>query len=796
MFKLSSRFLLAAFILSLVSAEIAAPAKTKMPVAAKASGSTAEVVLPEKYTPEQVDQILARLSDDQVRRLLIAELKKSAADRQDAANRDKAPDFGQRAAMLADQAFQRSLALIAHLPGVPGDFGLAFSHLTQRGGLHAVLMIALMVLMLAIGFGVEKLFLRSSAGIFKRLEDMPAVEGFLKAGGALLKIIPEILGIFIFALVSLILAQIFFGADKATARLFFIDALSIILIARLIVSASRLLCAPEAAKLRLLPLTDPAAALMHRNLVQLIRFIAAGSILIRFFQHLALALDSLILLILVLGTCALGLLGFLLWKNRAVVSNAISGRDGGVSDSEGRVWFREQLAALWQIPAFAYLLVVWLVWAGRLVIFGPTFDNAFLISLFIVPIYLLLDRLGQWVTTSVLGTLHSTSAEPPSEGSGIEKTAASPEAAERVPEGRYSRMARLIARLVIVIALAFWLVGIWGIQIPFGQAIMRTALKIILTLVLALLAWGFANRLIDRKLAEKKELTQAEGDAAEAGEWGAAATQDRSHTVLPMVRKFIGTVLAVMVVLNVISAFGVNIGPLLAGAGILGLAVGFGAQKIVRDILSGFFFLMDDAFRIGEYIQTSKMSGMVEAITLRNVMLRHHRGPLQIVPHSELGSITNYMRGNVVEKFNIELPYNTDIDAVRKVIKKVGQELLADEEMGPNFIEPLKSQGVRDVTNSVLTFRIKYKAKPGTQFVIRREAYKRLTEALAKKGIYYAVRKVIVDLPPQARGNSGKDDAHAPENSEPATRAALLAAGAAAALAVQEDEPSDEDNPK
>jgi small-conductance mechanosensitive channel len=357
-------------------------------------------------------------------------------------------------------------------------------------------------------------------------------------------------------------------------------------------------------------------------------------------------------------------------------------------------------------------------------------------------------------------------------------------------------MARLIARLVILISLAFWLMGIWGIQIPFGQALIRMAFRIFLTLLLAHFAWVFVNRLIDRKLAPKKELTQAEEDAAEAGEWGAAATQDRSHTLLPIVRKFIGTVLAVMVVLNVISAFGVNIGPLLAGAGILGLAVGFGAQKIVRDIISGFFFLMDDAFRIGEYVQTSKMSGMVEGITLRNVMLRHHRGPLQIVPHSELGSITNYMRGNVVEKFNIELPYNTDIDAVRKVIKKVGQELLEDEEMGPNFIEPLKSQGVRDVTNSVLTFRVKYKAKPGTQFVIRREAYKRLTEALAKKGIYYAVRKVIVDLPPQARRTPESEISHTSEKPEPSagpsTQAALLAAGAAAALAVQEAEEAGE----
>jgi small-conductance mechanosensitive channel len=180
---------------------------------------------------------------------------------------------------------------------------------------------------------------------------------------------------------------------------------------------------------------------------------------------------------------------------------------------------------------------------------------------------------------------------------------------------------------------------------------------------------------------------------------------------------------------------------------VIGLAIGFGAQKLVADMFSGFFYLLDDAFRVGEYIEAGTVSGTVETITLRNAMIRHHRGMLQIVPHSDLGAITNYMRGGIIVKFNLDFPYDAPIDKIRKIIKKVGQKMLENEEYGKDFIRPLKSQGVRAITNSVMTIRVKFTAQPGTHFVIRREAYRLISEALNAQGIHYAHRKVIVDLP-------------------------------------------------
>jgi small-conductance mechanosensitive channel len=295
---------------------------------------------------------------------------------------------------------------------------------------------------------------------------------------------------------------------------------------------------------------------------------------------------------------------------------------------------------------------------------------------------------------------------------------------------------------------ALWFLDIWGMKVPIGEAAVEAVFNILVTLLLAHIVWELINAAINRKLAEGGFAEKAE-KADDEDEWGAPGAQDRSHTLLPMLRKFIGVVMVVMVTLIVLSSIGVEIGPLLAGAGVIGLAIGFGAQKLVRDILSGIFFLMDDAFRVGEYLDAGGISGTVEEITLRTIKLRHHRGMLQIVPLGDLKSVTNFMRGGMVVKFDLKLPYDTDIDKVRKIIKKVGKKMMLDEELGPDFIKPLKSQGVRSVGDSVMTFRAKFTARPGTHFVIRREAYKHITAALEKAGIHYAHRKVIVDLAPE-----------------------------------------------
>ena len=153
-------------------------------------------------------------------------------------------------------------------------------------------------------------------------------------------------------------------------------------------------------------------------------------------------------------------------------------------------------------------------------------------------------------------------------------------------------------------------------------------------------------------------------------------------------------------------------------------AIGFGSQTLVRDIVSGAFFLMDDAFRIGEYIEVGDAKGVVEKIGIRSVVLRHHRGTLNVLPYGEIKRLRNTSRDWMIMALEFPLAYDTDVKKVKQIIKAIGQEIAADEEMAEGLIEPLKSQGVQAAGDGALVFRAKFTAKPlgGVAYMIRREA--------------------------------------------------------------------------
>jgi len=197
-------------------------------------------------------------------------------------------------------------------------------------------------------------------------------------------------------------------------------------------------------------------------------------------------------------------------------------------------------------------------------------------------------------------------------------------------------------------------------------------------------------------------------------------------------------------------ALGIEITPLLAGAGVLGLALGFGAQALVRDVIAGIFFLAEDAFRVGEYIESgTNTKGTVERITLRTVALRHHNGPLHFVPYGALGSVRNTSRDWVIDKFNIPLPIEVESEAIRKMLKKIGEDMKADPVLGPMTMEPLKGKLYR-IDPGVKIFRCKFRCPPGRQFDLRAGALKRIEAALKKMGLQFADGKQTVLIQPSS----------------------------------------------
>ena len=309
----------------------------------------------------------------------------------------------------------------------------------------------------------------------------------------------------------------------------------------------------------------------------------------------------------------------------------------------------------------------------------------------------------------------------------------------------YIRIGRigLIGFLIIAVG------KLWGVSLRnlteagFGAQVAANFVGFLLILALGYLAWEVTNLVINKRLA--KEEPEGEGNA-EGG-----TGQTRVATILPILQMTLQATIIIITVLLALSQLGVNITPLLAGAGVLGLAIGFGAQTLVKDIVSGVFFLLDDAFRLGEFITVGTTNGVVSKISVRSLQLRQDTGQLHIIPYGSMSQLTNNSRDWVTMKLRFTVPFDTDQDQVRKLFKKIGQEMMEVPELAEVLINPFKSQGAADVTDVGIVIRGKFSTVPGGQFIIRKEAYNRVQKAFEANGIEFARKEVRVSMPGQMK---------------------------------------------
>ncbi|MEM9043908.1 MAG: mechanosensitive ion channel family protein [Pseudomonadota bacterium] len=317
----------------------------------------------------------------------------------------------------------------------------------------------------------------------------------------------------------------------------------------------------------------------------------------------------------------------------------------------------------------------------------------------------------------------------------------------------FEDLARRVASLFAIGAAAWALFYYWGGPKIFAEnAVLGIAEDLIDILFIGYIAYHAVRIWIDKKIEEEiGDEDEMEASPLDGEGGGTGAT--RLATLLPLVRNFILVIILIAIGLVVATELGVNVAPLFAGAGVVGLAIGFGSQTLVRDILSGAFFLVDDAFRKGEYIDVGDVKGTVEKISLRSFQLRHHLGALHTIPFGEIQYLTNFSRDWVMMKLPLRVTYDTDVEKVRKLIKKLGQQLLEDPVVGENFIQPLKSQGVIQMDDSAMIIRVKFMTRPGDQWVVRKRVYAEIRDLFDREGIKFAHREVTVRIPdlPQDR---------------------------------------------
>jgi small-conductance mechanosensitive channel len=311
------------------------------------------------------------------------------------------------------------------------------------------------------------------------------------------------------------------------------------------------------------------------------------------------------------------------------------------------------------------------------------------------------------------------------------------------PYETYRPIALRLARFAVVISVGFVLALIWNLGI-FENTETPTAMQRVFSILLdsaaalliADLVWTWAKTAIDRRLNAYSPPVDGSAPGPEA----------RMATLLPLLRVVLMVTLLSMVTMSILSSLGVNIAPILAGASVLGIAIGFGAQSLVKDVVSGIFFLVDDAFRVGEYVEIDQLRGTVEKISIRSLQIRHHRGAVHTLPFGELKSMTNYSRDWVIMKLEFRVPFDTDLKLVKKLIKQVGAELKANPDYGDSIIETLKSQGVRRMEEFNMVVGVKFMTRPGEQWLVRRDAYQGVRDIFDANGIRMAERNVKVEI--------------------------------------------------
>lgn len=533
-----------------------------------------------------------------------------------------------------------------------------------------------------------------------------------------------------------------------------LDFLLAVLIFRLFFTLSRNLFAPRLKNLRVVPLNSRQTKITHRWVVALGAVGITSLFIVNVFKQTFSIMQE--------GApssaaLSVGIVGNAIWAFVALAA-IWNLRPYFSTKSENETPKRGKMGNPW--PAFLTLMVIlvlllWILDAGALmgsvIVFGLFFPALKLVSIWIDNLYDQAEGLDQLHGNK---SLIAAVAEPmvedadgeeePSEQEETDEETSSQELNEEHYSYKiYRSITRRVARFILVALAIMGLVFAWGINLfelsnsqSVGGIIFDVIIDTIFAVLLADLIWHWAKLVIDRRMADYVPPPDGQAPGPEA----------RMATLLPLLRMILMITLLAIVALSVLTSFGINIGPLLAGAGVLGVAIGFGAQALVRDVVSGIFFLIDDAFRIGEYIEIDDLRGTVEAMSIRSLRVRHHRGMVHTIPFGELKSLTNYSRDWVIMKLEFRVPFDTDLKLVKKIVKKIGAELLENETYGKGIIQTLKSQGVRRMEEFNMVVGVKFMAKPGEQWLIRRDAYQKVRDAFDANGIGFAERNVKVEV--------------------------------------------------
>ncbi|WP_297369588.1 mechanosensitive ion channel family protein [Acidocella sp.] len=410
------------------------------------------------------------------------------------------------------------------------------------------------------------------------------------------------------------------------------------------------------------------------------------------------------------GLALAGLAAMLILQNRKPVARRIRGAGGGGWLGQARAG----AAGIWHIAAIAYLLGVYGVWAASVPGGFSFLARATLGSVLVLALARGADGGGSFLAARFFTVSPALELRLP----GLQARA-----------NLYAPLMTDAGRVLIYALAALMVAQAWGLDAlallatPGGERLVGAVATIGLSAGAAVLVWELANLLVTFSLSRP-------------GEDGVSLEQTaRVRTLLPLARKMLAIVLGLGVGLVALATLGINIGPLLAGAGIAGIAVGFGAQSLVKDVITGMFILMQDAVAVGDVVSVAGSSGLVEQITIRSIRLRDMSGTVIIIPFSEVTTVQNMTKEFSYALFSIGVAYREDVDEVMGVIAALGAELRETPEFAPLILAPIEIFGLDQFADSAIIIKARIKTKPIQQWTVMREFNRRMKRRFDELGI-------------------------------------------------------------
>ncbi|MGM0559887.1 MAG: mechanosensitive ion channel family protein [Pseudomonadota bacterium] len=592
------------------------------------------------------------------------------------------------------------------LSGLPQEVATAVEELQEREALNRFLeIVGKLVLVFVAGLAAEFLVKRLLSRPQRILGDRAGDSLLVRVLYLLLRTILDILPIAVFAAVAY--GVLLVSEPRDLTRLVALALINANVVSRVIAAGGRMVLSPGVSGLRILPLNDESAAYGYLWLRRLTVPAVYGYVILDALLLLGLdpAAYELLLTLLGLVVTALGIVLIL------QVRQPVAVRLRGKPDQGGRLsGVRARLADVWHVLAVIYLLTVFLVWTLEVPGGFLYLARATALSLVVLVVARLVSQLiSKLVDKSFQLNSGLTESYP----------------LLQIRANRYLPVFHRILNSFIAIITLLALLQVWGAE-PFawlatdaGSGLLGTIMSILLILAVALVAWEIFS-----VVAEKQLRRQAESENSQ-----------RIQTLLPLIRNALRIVLVVMVALIVLAELGLNIAPLLAGAGVIGLAVGFGAQTLVHDIITGVFILLEDSMGVGDVVTLGAHTGTVEKLTIRTIQLRDLEGNVHTLPFSQVTTIQNYSKEYAYSLIDLGVAYREDVDQVMEIMEEVAAGMREDEPFASNIVGEFEVFGLDRFDDSAVIVRGRFKTKPLMQWGIRREFNRRIKRVFDERGI-------------------------------------------------------------